>query len=132
MSKRQRLVVGLAVLALLFGGVVTHLHFQRRRPRCDFIAFKKIREGMTLREVRAIVGAPPGDYTVDGQDFPSMGDWREDVDEEGLVTAKSFHPGGCEVHSARQGALDWATDEIWYGSHGLIWSAPQKLVQGIW
>jgi hypothetical protein len=56
--RRRRVIIGLVVLALGAGAVVAWLC----RPQPCRETFERVQVGMTLREVEAVVGRPPGSY----------------------------------------------------------------------
>ncbi len=58
--KRRRVIVGLVVLAIAGLLLVT---FWPRGPRPCRATFEHVREGMTLAEIEAVVGGPPGNYS---------------------------------------------------------------------
>jgi hypothetical protein len=58
--RRRRVIVGLAVLALVGAFAVG---FWPHGPRPCRATFALVHEGMTYEEVCATVGGPPGDYT---------------------------------------------------------------------
>jgi hypothetical protein len=87
MSKRRAAV--LAVLAILAAGVGTHLSVQAKRPHCDRKRYDAVRLGMTLEEVSAAIGLPPGDYT--GRQFrPSGGYWEREASEAGAAGVRAL------------------------------------------
>jgi hypothetical protein len=61
---RYRIVICLSILSLLTAGVFFGGWLLQPKPRVDFETYQQIRIGMTLRDVEAIIGAPPGDYGV--------------------------------------------------------------------
>ena len=63
---------GLAVVALIVAVGWTH-----HKPYPCLTTFERVREGMTLEEVEATVGGPPGNYRTPGN-LPALGGyiWR--------------------------------------------------------
>jgi hypothetical protein len=61
MRRRRLLLVGLVAAVLLAGGLFLRLAY----PRHDISpeGYERIDVGMTLEEVEAILGGPPGDHT---------------------------------------------------------------------
>jgi hypothetical protein len=67
------------------------------RPDINRANFERIKKGMTLREVEAIIGAPAGDYTTEPTSIVDDG-WyvsgdKEWVDDEGAISVW-FDPQG--------------------------------------
>jgi hypothetical protein len=60
--RMRRPFVKLAVVLLLAGAGALLLTAHGPRPRLTAENYGRIRPGMTLAEVEAILGAPPGDY----------------------------------------------------------------------
>src|SRR5262245_1147464 len=65
---RRRVIVGLVVLALIAAA-----SFSPRGPRPCRATFDQVREGMTLDQVAAIVGGPPGKYSDQYEPFVLTG-----------------------------------------------------------
>ena len=64
MGRRRFLLVGAGVLALLgVAGFLVVWAVLRSGDRITEGNYERIREGMTLAEVEALLGGPPGDYT---------------------------------------------------------------------
>jgi hypothetical protein len=62
---RRRLLFGLLLASLVlacFGGWLV----MSSSPRVTMARFRRVKEGMSREEVIRTVGAPPGDYTRDG------------------------------------------------------------------
>jgi hypothetical protein len=78
----------LAVLALTVAGTVAFLW---PRPRVTKESYERIKLGMTRREVEAVVGGPPGDYTG-GPTLPA--------DPEGALAEGVFQSDVTHVHLA--------------------------------
>src|SRR5262245_15919652 len=51
--KRPWVVAGLVALSFCLSVAAAHLHFARKRPRCDLAAYRAVRKGMTLEQVHA-------------------------------------------------------------------------------
>ena len=64
--RKRRLMLGafglVSIVALVF--VVMRV---TSRPRIDETAFQRIEHGMTLEEVEALLGGPPGNYSEQGK-----------------------------------------------------------------
>jgi hypothetical protein len=61
---RRRILISASIIALLAASLFLGGWLLQPKPRIDIATFQQIRIGMTLPEVEAIIGAPPGDYGV--------------------------------------------------------------------
>jgi hypothetical protein len=56
--------VSATAIAVPLMGIVAAILFIAPHPRIDQASLDQIQMGMTEQEVRAVIGAPPGDYSV--------------------------------------------------------------------
>jgi hypothetical protein len=61
---RRRVLLSVSILAVLAIGIFVGGWLLQPKPRIDQESYDRIKVGMTLAEVEAIIGAPPGDYGV--------------------------------------------------------------------
>jgi hypothetical protein len=116
-------LAGLIGLSILISGLFG-LSAWYRSP-IQYENFDQIRPGMTLAEVEALLGCPPGDYrkceiayALDDIDFPinadearwqgSQGDLMIFHDENKIVVGKSWAKG--EPEALIVGAMHWFVD----------------------
>src|SRR5262245_57147713 len=100
MSRRKWwLFVGLTVLVVLTAILTPPTVAIRRGQRINRENFERIEEGMTQGEVEAILGQPPGDYTVFKQVF---------VEKEADVTPEVEIREGVFVRPRRR---HWVSDK---------------------
>src|SRR4051812_38837246 len=97
MRTRLGILAAVALLLLLAGALVP-VAFPRPSP-VSKAACARIEEGMSLAEVEAILGGPPGDYATRPilpwpsalpDDSPQVGEWQGDE----VVVQLGFHAGG--------------------------------------
>src|SRR5437588_11655937 len=69
---RKRVLAAGGGLAVLLGSVLAMLWYVWPHDQISRASCEQIHEGMTLRDVEAVLGGPPGTYTANGQDW-SMG-----------------------------------------------------------
>lgn len=129
---RKRLFIGLGLVVVVLGACYLTLWLTTPRQRVRREAFEHIRVGMTLAEIEAIVGLPPGDYTTrpsviqcaaDQEDvagayfeYGSRDDpkrrWREWIGDQGLIVvrlnaeSKVSDSGFCDVRPAEPSFLE--------------------------
>jgi hypothetical protein len=101
--RRKRVIVGLAVLALVAAAAMLAWP---RDPRPCRATFEQVRAGMTLEEVEAIVGGPPGVYTDRPVPITFL--------SVGFIAGSSY----TEVHRIHQWAADDGTLEVFIGRDG--------------
>jgi hypothetical protein len=91
--RRHRAVVGLVVVAVT---VVFAIAFWIRGPHPCRTTFEQVREGMTLDEVSATVGRPPGIYTTRTQVYAVGGpnDCRQHWAADDAEMIVHFGPDG--------------------------------------
>jgi hypothetical protein len=120
---RNRALLIAAAVGLAAVGVYS---WSQRKP--DFTAAQHLRinEGMTLQQVEAILGCPPGDYTRAGvppshsDSILSTEETREEAwlgetgsihvtfDKDGRVALSSY----SETHKSREDWVDWMLEKL--------------------
>jgi hypothetical protein len=103
---RRRILFGVFSVALALAGAAAFVYWSPGptvpAPQLSRASFDGVRDGMTLNEVIAVIGLPPGDYTIENP---------------------VFEPMDCGI--AVVGSEKWVCDEarclIWFGDDGKAW-----------
>src|SRR4051794_7755578 len=105
MTKRRALVLGLAALAI---AAAAWLFWPSRLPPIGPASFEQIKEGMTLQEVEALIGLPPGDYCTE-----PLGDGRwsrayaHPREEKGISLAEIPANWRMRSNKSREATAEW-------------------------